>query len=100
MLIGGWNLSGIARFASGLPFSVYDEDGWVTNWEYSSNMVNTGPIKMRKHQDANGSEQTFDDPITARANMRDPYPERLGSGTSSAPTVTSMSTWACTKICT
>jgi len=78
MLIGGWNLSGIARFASGLPFNVYDEDGWGTNWEYSSNMVNTGPVKMRKHQDANGSEQVFDDPITARANMRDPYPGEAG----------------------
>jgi hypothetical protein len=77
-LIGNWNLSGIARVSSGLPFAVYDGDGWSTNWEWQSAMVQTGPIKMRKHQDAKGSPQVFDDPIAARANMRDPYPGEAG----------------------
>ena len=77
-LIGGWNVSGIARVSSGLPFAIYDGNGWGTNWEWSSAMVQTGPIKMRKHQDANGSPQAFDDPIAARANMRLPYPGEAG----------------------
>jgi hypothetical protein len=77
-LIGNWNLSGIARVSSGLPFAISDGLGWGTNWEWSSSMVQTGPIKMRKHQDANGSPQAFDDPIAARANMRNPYPGEPG----------------------
>ena len=77
-LIGNWNLSGIARVSSGLPFAISDGLGWSTNWEWQSSMVQTGPIKMRKHQDANGSPQAFDDPIAAQANMRSPYPGEAG----------------------
>ena len=76
--IGGWNVSGIARVSSGLPFSINDGLGWGTNWEWQSNMVQTGPIKMRRHQDENGSPQAFDDPIAARNNMRNPYPGEAG----------------------
>jgi hypothetical protein len=77
-VIGNWNLSGIARASSGLPFGISDGLGWSTNWEWESNMVQTGPIKMRKHQDSNGSPQAFDDPIAAAANMRSPYPGEAG----------------------
>ena len=77
-VIGNWNLSGIARASSGLPFGISDGLGWATNWEWESSMVQTGPIKMRKHQDSNGSPQAFDDPIAAQANMRSPYPGEAG----------------------
>lgn len=77
-VLGGWNLNGIFRASSGLPFSIYDGDGWATNWEWESFEVQTGPIKMRKHVDSNGSPQIFDDPIAARAAMRDPYPGEAG----------------------
>jgi hypothetical protein len=77
-VIGNWNVSGIARVSSGLPFGIYDGLGWSTNWEWESYTVQTGPIKMRKHQDANGSPQAFDDPIAAQANMRSPYPGEAG----------------------
>ncbi len=77
-LIGNWNLAGIARASSGLPFGISDGLGWSTNWEWQSSMVQTGPITMRKHQDANGSPQAFDDPLAAQANMRSPYPGEAG----------------------
>jgi hypothetical protein len=76
--IGGWNISGIARASSGLPWTIYDGAGWGTNWEWESAVVQTGPIKMRKHLDADGSPQVFDDPLAARANMRLPYPGEAG----------------------
>ncbi|HWW24182.1 MAG TPA: carboxypeptidase-like regulatory domain-containing protein [Edaphobacter sp.] len=76
--IGGWDLSGIARVSSALPFAIGEGLGWGTNWEWSSSMVQTGPIKMRKHLDANGNPQAFDDPIAARANMRSAYPGEPG----------------------
>jgi hypothetical protein len=76
--IGGWNISGIARASSGLPWSVYDGLGWGTNWEWSSAMVQTAPIKMRKHIDDAGAPQVFDDPTAARNAMRIPYPGEAG----------------------
>jgi hypothetical protein len=77
-LVGGWNISGITRVSSGLPWTIFDGDGWATNWEWESGMVQTAPIKMRKHIDANGSPQIFDDPAKARAALRDPYPGEAG----------------------
>jgi hypothetical protein len=79
-LVGGWSLTGITRVSSGLPFSVSDglDSKFGTNWAYSSYMINTGPIKMRKHIDENGSPQAFDNPLTALANMREPYPGEIG----------------------
>ncbi len=37
-LLGGWQLSGIVRLNSGLPFSSpYDDARWATNWNVQSN---------------------------------------------------------------
>ena len=45
-IIGGWQLSGINRWSSGLPFSLY-EPGWTTDWQIESFGVVTQPVKMR-----------------------------------------------------
>jgi hypothetical protein len=58
-LIGGWQLSGILRATSGLPFSVFDP-GWTTDWQQSGNGVVTGKVKTRFHFDQNGAPQFFD----------------------------------------
>ena len=44
-VIGGWQLSGLVRWTSGLPFSIQDGVGWTTNWDFRSNMVQTGPSR-------------------------------------------------------
>ncbi|HVG26718.1 MAG TPA: carboxypeptidase regulatory-like domain-containing protein [Acidobacteriaceae bacterium] len=77
-LIGGWSVSGIVRASSGLPWGIYSGAGWGTNWQWQSAMVQTGPIKMRKHLDVHGSPQVFDDPLQALANLRTPYPGEIG----------------------
>jgi len=86
-LIGGWQWSGLNRWTSGLPFSFYGP-GWTTNWEIESFGVQTGPIKMRKHLDANGNPQYFDNAEAINSdvycggcnggNMRLPYPGEAG----------------------
>lgn len=76
--LGGWTMSGIYRVSSSLPWTIYDGNGWATNWEWESAEVQTGPIKMRKHQTSNGSLQVFDDVTAAHANLRDPYPGEAG----------------------
>jgi len=81
--IGGWQLSGINRTTSGLPFSL-TEPGYTTNWQWGSFAVVTGNVKTRRHFDANGNPQFFDDPstinsgVTTGTPVRLPYPGEAG----------------------
>jgi hypothetical protein len=86
-LVGGWQLSGILHASSGLPFSLF-EPGWTTDWQIESYGVTTGKVKMRRHFDANGNPQFFDNPDAINAgvatggggggNVRLPYPGEAG----------------------
>jgi hypothetical protein len=81
--IGGWQWSGINRWSSGLPFSVF-EPGWSTDWQIESFGVNVGNIKTHKHIDQNGNPQFFADPAAINAGtstggpIRLPYPGEAG----------------------
>lgn len=75
-LIGGWQLSGINRWSSGLPFS-FTEPGWSTDWQIESFGVETAPIKMRRHLDQNGNPQFFDNPGAINDGIATGSPERL-----------------------
>lgn len=45
-IIGGWQLSGIFRWNSGLPmFSPYDDARWATNWNAQSSGVRIRPLE-------------------------------------------------------
>lgn len=45
-LIGGWQLSGIYRWNSGLPISApFDAAQWATNWQVQSRGVRTRPLE-------------------------------------------------------
>jgi hypothetical protein len=74
--VGGWQLSGIMRATSGLPFSVFDP-GWTTNWQQSGNGVVTGKIKTRLHFDQNGAPQFFDNPGAINSGISTGGPIRL-----------------------
>ena len=54
-------MAGIAHWTSGLPFSLND-DGYVTNKNNEASAVITGPIKMRRHLNAQGEPEFFDNP--------------------------------------
>ena len=44
-IIGGWQLSNIFRWNSGIPFGApYDANTWSTNWENQSGMTRTTPL--------------------------------------------------------
>ncbi len=60
--ISGWQLSGIARWTSGLPFSVLNGNGWEDDWSKQSAVIRTGQNNAlaRTHTHvANGSVQAF-----------------------------------------
>jgi hypothetical protein len=81
--IGGWQLSGINRTTSGLPFSLF-EPGWSTDWQIESYGVVTGPVKTSRHFDQNGNPQFFADPdainngLATGSPVRLPYPGEAG----------------------
>jgi len=81
--VGGWQLSGVSRWSSGLPFTLY-EPGWTTNWEQEGYGVVTGKVKTHRHYDANGDPQFFDNPdaitngVSSGSPIRIPYPGEAG----------------------
>jgi Carboxypeptidase regulatory-like domain len=55
--LGGWQWSGINRWTSGLPFTLFDP-GWGTDWQQESGGVVTGKLQTQK-QVVNGSPVVF-----------------------------------------
>jgi hypothetical protein len=82
-LIGGWQLSGINRWSSGLPFS-FNEPGWTTDWQIEAYGVETQPVKAHRYFDANGNPQYFANPTAINngvyngSPIRIPYPGETG----------------------
>lgn len=83
--IGGWQLSGIARITSGLPFGP-NEPGYTTDWQQDGWGVVTGKVQTHTHFDAQGNPQVFAGNTAAAINsglatggpMRLPYPGEAG----------------------
>jgi hypothetical protein len=77
-LIGGWTLSGLAHWTSGLPFSTIDGLGWGTNWASQSYNVLTGPVATGGHNSNAGNPNVFKNQTLALANTRAPFPGEAG----------------------
>jgi hypothetical protein len=76
--IGGWQLSGLARWTSGFPFSVDGGQRWPTDWFLTAitqmtSRPRTGTFKR------NGSVNIFADPAAAQADFTLPLPGGVGS---------------------
>jgi len=61
-VLGGWQLSGLWRWTSGLPFGILYSQNWATNWTQVGWLVQTAPISLKKHLGADGVPQIFADP--------------------------------------
>lgn len=86
-LLGGWQLDGLARWTSGLPFGAQVGAGWVTAWYFQSFLVKTGNVPMKKHIIPNVGPEAFADPaalaacieVTSTCPIRYPIPGETGS---------------------
>jgi Carboxypeptidase regulatory-like domain/TonB dependent receptor len=77
--IGGWNLTGLTHWTSGLPFGSIDGLGWNTDWADQSWNVATGPIPSGGHKlDSGGQPNAFKSQSAAITNIRPPYASETG----------------------
>jgi hypothetical protein len=81
-LVGGWQLSGIFRWNTGLPtVSPFDEGQWATNWDVQSNVTPTHPIQScpSKPKDSSAPELFGNCNVTAiYQSLRPAYPGESG----------------------
>lgn len=76
--LGGWNLTGLTHWTSGLPFGSVDGLGWNTDWADQSWNVATGAIKSGGHRYIGGQPNAFANPQGAINNIRPPYASETG----------------------
>ncbi|MGA7524421.1 MAG: TonB-dependent receptor [Acidobacteriaceae bacterium] len=82
-LIGGWQLTGLSRTTSGLPFSLF-EPGWTTDWQQEGYGIVTGNLKTHRHFDSSGNPLYFDNTAAINSGVltgspiRLPYPGETG----------------------
>jgi hypothetical protein len=76
--IGGWELSGLARWTSGFPFSVDNGNFWATNWdEQGIAQMLTRPRTGRYK--SGGVVSVFRNSNAAWGDFQNPYPGESGS---------------------
>ncbi len=78
-LIGGWQLSGLARWTSGFPFTVDNGNYWATNWDEQGIAQMIARPRLGHHRDAKGAVSVFSDPAAAWADFQHPFPGQSGS---------------------
>lgn len=80
IFLGGWQLGGIYRWNTGLPFSApVDLSGWATNWQARSRFVRTSPIPTSYFRGANGENANIFRNINELAGaLRPPRPGETG----------------------
>jgi len=80
-LIGGWQLSGLARWTSGFPVSILNGGTWPTNWQLGGGAVQDGPVETGTTVDpATGTISIFKDPqgATGIGAFRHAFPGESG----------------------
>ena len=77
-IIGGWQLTGVARRTSGFPFSVDGGQRWPTDWFLTGIGQMTASPKTGVFK-RNGSVSVFADPAAAQQDFTPPLPGQVGS---------------------
>ncbi len=74
--LGGWQLSGIYRWNSGLPLSSpFDAAQWATNWNVQSNGTTIRPVTAKVNRN---TRNLFSDPAAAYTSFRNARPGETG----------------------
>jgi carboxypeptidase family protein len=82
-VVGGWQLSGLARWTSGFPIGVSNGAQWPTNWElsgFATPIANTKTVGASKNSD--GKVNIFGNSAAAAAamaNFQPDFPGQVGA---------------------
>lgn len=77
--LGGWQLTGIMRWNSGLPVQTpFDAAQWATNWNVQSNGVRVGPFQSSPTRGGARDPNLFADPKVAYNTFRNAFPGETG----------------------
>ena len=76
-IVGGWQISSILRFSSGLPTVVQGNYTWNTNYWQNSLAIMTGPVHSGVFIDSNGNPSLFSSTNTANS-FADQWPGETG----------------------
>ncbi|MBZ5701439.1 MAG: carboxypeptidase-like regulatory domain-containing protein [Acidobacteriia bacterium] len=79
-VIGGWQLSGLARWTSGFPVSISNGATWPTNWDFGGNASKIGAVVTGTTKNPDGSVNLFPNPQgpTGIGAFRHAYPGESG----------------------
>lgn len=78
-ILGGWQLSGIFRWNSGLPiFSPYDAATWATNWNAQSSGVRVSGVETCPTRGGADAPKLFCDPTGVYRSFRNARPGETG----------------------
>ena len=78
-VLGGWSVSGLFHWSSGLPFSIFPGGGWATDYNLQGEAIEIGnPGKVGVHIDAQGNPTMFANSASAIAAFRHPFPGESG----------------------
>lgn len=76
-IIGGWKVTGIFRWNTGLPSGDPGDDGrWATNWNVTSNGIQIR--KLESTPTRTGDPNLFGNPTAAYQSYRNAYPGEVG----------------------
>ena len=78
-LIGGWQLSGLARWTSGFPFTVDNGNFWPTNWDEQGIATMLTKASTGHFKQPDGSVSAFQNSASAFTDFAHPLPGQGGS---------------------
>jgi len=82
-IIGGWQLSGLFRVTSGLPFNVFNGFQWPTNWQLGGNAFLVSPVNSGRFKttDSSGNAvvSVFKNGTDAINAFTNPFPGESGA---------------------
>lgn len=78
--IGGWQVSGLARWTTGFPFTVDNGQFWATSWDEqgSGQLIGAKP-KTGAFKQPDGTVSVFANPTAALSAFGHPFPGQSGS---------------------
>jgi carboxypeptidase family protein len=78
-LVGGWQLSGLARWTTGFPFTVDNGQFWATNWDEQGSGQLIAIPKTGAFKQPDGTVSVFANPTAALNDFVHPFPGQSGS---------------------